>query len=502
MRFSIWRSLNGLFLSAALLIVALWSGYALAQATEPRVALVIGNGAYRAAGVPKLANPANDARAMAQTLRELGFKVIELEDAELKAMQKAFVEFTQALPRNGAALFYYAGHGIQLKGQNYLVPVDATVDTAAAIPFETFPMEVVTDQLNDAHARVALVILDACRDSPFGRGLRGLSGGLAAIDAARGTLIAYATAPGAVASDGDSEHGLYTAELLKSMKTAGVEVEQLLRRVRAAVEERSHGKQVPWESSSLIGEFYFVPPAPPPPAPTPPPQVQQSGPDKEVVFWQSIKDSTNRADFEAYLTQYPKGAFVPLARNRLEALKLAKQEPPPAANPAAPREGLDLQQTDLAYWESVKGSGNPADFEAYVQRFPTGAFVELARLKIAALRREEEAAWSKVKDSASQGEVQAFLARYPSGANAVRAGQKLAKLGDEEELRKREQQAVEAWARIKGAEQAEVFKDFLEKYPKSRFAGDAQARLADIRHHAEAADAWRRVKDSRSPRKI
>src|SRR5208282_4282142 len=229
------------------------------QVTEPRVALVIGNGAYRAAGVPKLKNPVNDARAMAQALRDLGFKVIEAEDADLKAMQKAFVDFGRALPHNGTALFYYAGHGMQLKGLNYLVPVDATVESEDVIPFETFPMEVVTDRLNNAQARVALVILDACRDSPFGRGLRGTSGGLAAIDAARGTLIAYATAPGAVAADGDNEHGLYTSELLRAMKSRGLEVEQMFRKVRAAVVERSGDRQVPWESSSLIGDFYFVP---------------------------------------------------------------------------------------------------------------------------------------------------------------------------------------------------------------------------------------------------
>ena len=229
------------------------------QAAEPRVALVIGNGAYRTEGVAKLKNPANDARAIAQALRDVDFRVIEVEDADLKTMQKAFLEFGRALPHNGTALFYYAGHGMQLKGQNYLIPIDATIKTEDELPFETFPMEVVTDRLNNAQARVALVILDACRDSPFGRGMRGASRGLAAIDAARGTLIAYATAPGAEAADGDEEHGLYTSEVLKAMKTPGLEVEQMFRKVRLAVAERSDNRQIPWESSSLIGEFYFKP---------------------------------------------------------------------------------------------------------------------------------------------------------------------------------------------------------------------------------------------------
>ncbi len=300
-----WRAPSAVLFAAVVLLAAFSGGRALAEATEPRVALVIGNGDYRAAGVPKLKNPVNDARAMAQELRDVGFKVIEVEDADLKAMQTAFVEFSRALPHDGVALFYYAGHGMQLRGLNYLLPVDAKVESDDAIPFETFPMEVVTDRFNIAQSRIALVILDACRDSPFGRGLRGLSGGLAAIDAARGTLISYATAPGGVAADGDSAHGLFTAELLKSMTAPGLEVEQLFRRVRASVVERSQGKQVPWESSSLVGEFYFVPPAP---APAPPPAVvQPAEPDKEIVFWQSIKDSKNPADFEAYLTQFPEG---------------------------------------------------------------------------------------------------------------------------------------------------------------------------------------------------
>ena len=286
--------------------------------SEGRVALVIGNGAYP---TDALRNPVNDARAMARTLRDLGFTVLAHENATKHTMETAILEFGRQLAEGGVGFFYYAGHGLQARGRNYLVPVDAKIDSEPAARIAAVDVELLLEQMADAKNRVNVVILDACRNNPFERRLRGASRGLAAVDAARGTLIAYATAPGSVAADGEAANGLYTEELLQALRVPGLKVEEVFKRVRVSVTSRSKGAQTPWESSSLTGDLIVnvsvnvtVPAAP------------AGTTDREALFWTSIKDGTDPAAFEAYLKQYPEGDFVALARQRLASL--AKQPPP------------------------------------------------------------------------------------------------------------------------------------------------------------------------------
>jgi uncharacterized caspase-like protein len=242
---------------------------------EPRVALVIGNSAYRE--MP-LKNPVNDARAIAAELKTLGFEVIEIEDATFHDMERAVLKFGNKLKEGGVGLFYYAGHGMQVKGQNYLVPVDAQIEEETSVRFEALAVDTITDLMGDAANRLNMIVLDACRNNPFERKLRGGGKGLAAMDAARGTFVAYATAPGSTASDGDGENGLYTEELVRALKEPGLPVESVFKRVRIGVVERSKGAQTPWESSSLTGDFYFVPPSSPAPAPRGAPSAASTGP--------------------------------------------------------------------------------------------------------------------------------------------------------------------------------------------------------------------------------
>jgi Caspase domain len=280
---------RGILVAAILLAVA---GYAAAQGrsdapggssaapAEARLALVIGNGAYREA---PLRNPVRDARAMAQALRDVGFTVIAHENSTKRALETAVLEFGRRLTGGGVGVFYYAGHGLQVRGRNFLVPVDAEIDFEAAARVQAVDVDLVLEQMAEARNRVNVVILDACRNNPFERRLRGAaSRGLAPIDAARGTLIAYATAPGAVAADGEGANGLYTEELLKALRVPGLKIEEVFKRVRVSVTERSQGTQTPWESSSLTGDLVVnvsvnvqvqaPPPAPvvaaPPPGPT------------------------------------------------------------------------------------------------------------------------------------------------------------------------------------------------------------------------------------------
>ena len=224
---------------------------------EDRVALIIGNSAY--ADAP-LINPVNDARDIAKHLESFGFKVILRENASYNDMKKAIREFGRSLHTNSVGLFYYSGHGMQVNGENYLIPVAAELHNEEEVDYETVNAGFVMAQMEAARNRMNILILDACRNNPFARSFRSASRGLAMMNAPTGTLIAYATAPGSTASDGTGKNGLYTEELLTQMNVPGQKIEDVFKRVRANVMNRSNTQQIPWESSSLIGDFYFTPP--------------------------------------------------------------------------------------------------------------------------------------------------------------------------------------------------------------------------------------------------
>lgn len=224
-------------------------------AAERRVALVIGNASYKDA---PLDNPVNDARDMAEMLRRTGFEVIELINGTQKEMNRAIAKFGDRLRSDSVALFYYAGHGLQVRGKNYLVPIDAQISNETSIRVESVDVDGVLDQL--ASSELNVVILDACRNNPFERKFRAMGGGgLAQMDAPKGSLIAYATSPGKTAADGDGRNGLFTGELLKQMQRPGLTIEQVFKNVRREVARATRDNQIPWESSSLTGDFYFMP---------------------------------------------------------------------------------------------------------------------------------------------------------------------------------------------------------------------------------------------------
>jgi len=225
--------------------------------TERRTALVIGNGAYASA---PLKNPINDARQMAGSLQALGFDVSLHEDLDQKGMKREIQYFGQKLQKGGVGLFYFAGHGVQVGGRNYLIPVGAAIEHEKQVEYEAVDMGAVLAEMDFARNRLNIVVLDACRDNPFARSFRSVSQGLASISAPSGTLIAYATSPGSVANDGAGENGVYTGELMKSMRQPGLKIEDVFKQVRSAVREATRGKQTPWESSSLEGDFYFMAP--------------------------------------------------------------------------------------------------------------------------------------------------------------------------------------------------------------------------------------------------
>jgi hypothetical protein len=245
---------------------------------QKRIALVIGNANYQ---VGKLDTPLNDATDMANALKELGFEVILLKDSSKRQMDDALDQFFTRINQGYVGLFYYAGHGMEVEGENYLIPVNAHIKYKKDVEYESMPLGKILGRMEDAGNRINIVILDACRDNPFRKFWRSSSRGLTApLQAVSGTLIAFATAPGKVASDGTGRNGLFTSYLLKYIKTPNMEVDLMLRKVRSDVAKDTNDYQVPWTSSSLIGEFAFnqktettSPIVTSPPVPNPSPSI-------------------------------------------------------------------------------------------------------------------------------------------------------------------------------------------------------------------------------------
>lgn len=293
----------------------------------PRIALVIGNSRYPAT---PLKNPANDAEAMAENLKRSGFNVKLKLNVTRKEMQEAIRNFgTELAQQKSIGVFYFAGHGAQLAWRNYLIPVDAKINQLSDMQTQAVELGTLLDSLKKAGNPMNVVILDACRDNPFGA-TRIEQKGLSQIDAPPGTLLAYATSPGNVAADGVGSNGLYTEHLLKEILTREAKIEDVFKRVRLNVRIKSQGLQIPWESTSLEDDFYFIPPT----------QVRKLSEaeiekqfEEEFAIWEKIKAAKEIAPLEEYLLNYPNGKFSELAQFRLERI-FAQRLPKPLPSPA------------------------------------------------------------------------------------------------------------------------------------------------------------------------
>lgn len=329
------------------------------QTSKRRIALVIGNGAYT--NVPPLKNPPNDARDMAAILTALGFDVSSGVNVNQREMKRLIREFGEKLKGGGSGLFYFAGHGVQTKGKNYLIPTEADIQSEIEVEDVGVDMNLVLGYMDDAQNGLNIVILDACRNNPFARTFRSASNGLAQVDAPTGTLIAYATAPGRVALDGTGQNGLYTSELLKQMQVPGVSVTDMFMRVRAEVMKQTRNSQVPWESSSLVGSFYFAgaPDALKNIAMSKPIVISEAA--KETAFWEAVRDSTHAQDFRDYLAKYPGGAYSSAARIKLRQLESTKSTSRPLSSvdrPSAHISGRFLNTKNRASYLELKSDGN------------------------------------------------------------------------------------------------------------------------------------------------
>ena len=219
-----------------------------------RVALVIGNAAYK---VHPLRNPRNDADDVSRSLKGSGFEVIDLRDASLTQMRSAIRQFGDKLLASDAGLVYYSGHGIAIRGRNYFIPVNADIQREDEVSDQSLDVALILEKMSTAQKAVNILIVDACRDDPFGRSFRSSSKGLASMEAPRGTIVAYATSPGKVAADGDGRNSPYTKHLVRAMQAPNKPIELVFKEVRRAVQDETKNLQTPWENTSLSGDFYF-----------------------------------------------------------------------------------------------------------------------------------------------------------------------------------------------------------------------------------------------------
>jgi uncharacterized caspase-like protein len=368
-----------------------------AEAGE-RLALVIGNGDY--ANLPILANPASDAALVAANLTKVGFKVTALTNQTQGQLKSAVAAFADAIEKAGPdtiAAFYYAGHGVQIDGTNFLIPIDAQAKTKGDIVLGAVSASDVLRTLELSKARVNVLVLDACRDNPFSQGTRSISRGLARIDAPAGSIVAYSTAPGQVAQDGEAGNSPYAAALATHLATPGLSLEDVFRKVRIDVSEKTSGAQVPWEETSLTQEVMLageaaatVPLVATPPAATASTDVlsahayqvavgantaeaydgfiRQFPSAKETSLalrnremlndeanWRKAVESNSIGAYKIYMTLHPAGVYASEAQQRLASLATPVQaRPTVAVEPVAPsgitlvqQAGFDIFGTDL-----------------------------------------------------------------------------------------------------------------------------------------------------------
>ena len=335
-----------------LVLLLLWST---AQA-EKRVALVIGNSAYQNAS--KLTNPSNDSKAISGMLLAAGFDLVALhENVGIREMRRAISDFGDSVRDADLAVVYYSGHGIEVNGTNYLVPVDALLERDIDVPYETFSLDNLVQVLEPAR-RLRLVMLDACRDNPFARsmkrtiGTRAVSRGLAAVEPTSvNTLIGFAAKAGSFALDGEGSNSPYAAAVLNNLAIPGLDLRIAFGRVRDEVLAATKNRQEPFVYGSLGGSnVSIVDPAAPSNAGAPPPQSQGSMLDRADRAWASTKDTTSIAILEDFIRQFGNTPYGSMARARLEELKKNQSsarpgDSPKTGDPAAPKTTRDPKQS-------------------------------------------------------------------------------------------------------------------------------------------------------------
>ncbi len=362
-----------------LLAFLLCTATATLAAKENRVALVIGNGKYSA--LPHLPNAEGDARLMEKALSAAGFKTFPVIDGNRQQMVRAMRSFADALTPETNAVIYYAGHGIQFADENYLIPTDSQLTSSSDLPLEAFSLKMVTEQIERVRPRIAVFIVDACRNNPLETNRSagaaandGATRGLARATGPLGTFIAFATAPGKVATDGTKGNSPFTKALAELITAPGLPIEQVFKRVRERVVDETGGEQVPWDNSSLTKDFFFTEALPEEPK-------FSAEATQDAEAWQAAADEDNAASYKSYLATFPQGLFADIAEMRVEVLEEAKKPKEEEVAALAVDRSINAAE-DLLMWNDIQAAGTAEQYRIYLEKFPEGVFAKLARLRL------------------------------------------------------------------------------------------------------------------------
>jgi len=422
---------------------------------EKRVALVIGNSTYR--NVPALTNPTNDAGDVAIAFERLGFMVRRITNGTYEDMRRGLLEFGRQVRGADIAVVFYAGHGIEVGGENWLIPIDAELRSDIDVDHEAMGLRSVLPAVESA-GKLGLVILDACRNNPFAAKMqrtirtRAVSRGLASVEPTGNVLVAYSAKDGTTAADGDGRNSPFTSSLLKHLETPGLEINFLFRNVRDDVITSTKREQQPFIYGSLSREAIYLKAAPPPivVAPLPP------GPGPDEITWTLLKETSDPAALKRFVEQFPTSKLRSQAETRIaaltaEALKKAATAPPPGPPP------------DELAWNFLKGTNDAAALKRFVEQFPQSARRAEAESRIAAITREqaaaqraleermaalaadaqaaksrpagpppEDVAWGLVRDSKDPNQFRLFLDQFPASARRAEAEQRMSTLAAEQ----------------------------------------------------------------------
>ena len=418
-----------------------------------RVALVVGNGGYE--HVVKLPNPGNDARDISAALKRLGFAVTTQFDLSGDALRRTLRNFSRAASRAEYAVVFYAGHGLEMNKQNYLVPVDAELKSDRDVKYEAVPLDLIMDAVDGA-SKLRLVLLDACRNNPFAASMqmtsasRSIGRGLARVEPSVGTLVSFAAKGGTTAADGDGRNSPYTAALLQHIEEPGLELNHLFRQVRDKVLASTNRRQVPFTYGSLPSSRIYLK------APKPVAQPKPDSSGIELAYWNAIKGSDSAEVIQSYLDKYPKGHFAFLARLRLKEIgaaakkakaeaerqqaalvaqqkakaeEAARRKEAEERRKAARAEEVARRAQELADWQAVRTSTDAAQLKAYLAKYPGGTFADLAQARLEAVKRIKLAALPEATQPA-QVESEPAKPAGPTGRElALKIQERLAALG-------------------------------------------------------------------------
>jgi outer membrane protein assembly factor BamD (BamD/ComL family) len=457
---------------AAVLATAVTFAFPISAATQTKVALIIGNGAYK--GVPELTNPTNDATAVAGAFLRLGFSVRLVADASYDDMRRALLEFSQKARDSEMAVVFFAGHGIELGGENWLVPVDAELKTDLDTEQEAISLRSVMLMVSAA-SKLGVVMLDACRNNPFinkvkrSIATRAVTRGLSRVEPMNNVLVAYAAKDGTTASDGSGDHSPFTTALLKYIETPGLEITFLFRNVRDDVIAATGNEQLPFVYGSLSKEAIYFKPPPAAAAPVAPDQIT----------WSLIKDTTDETALKRFTTQYPKSELRKDAEARIAALEAAQ-----AAKPVPPK-------PDETTWALLKETTDEAALKRFMAQYPNSTLRKDAEARVAALAAAQaakptppgpdEVTWALIKETTDEGALKRFAAQYPNSALRKDADARIAALEAAQAAKPVPPSPDEVtWAMLKETTDEAALKRFTAQYPKSLLRKDAEARIAAL----------------------